>query len=341
MLDLLKSRFTFKRVLSLLAIVASLLWLTIFSFPDNKLHLIFCDVGQGDATLITKGFEQILIDGGPNDKVLQCLSSNMPFFDKTIEIIALTHPEADHMTGLLSVLDKYQVEYFLTGPERNESAGYQELVRKVLGAEDTKILSAESGESVNGINIKNPYAGEKIRLGEIELKTWWPEREWVADRLDVGNEKLEAGLGNEKLENTITPLTSNSSFPLQTSHFILGAKTTHAKLNDFSLVFLLNYKNKKILLMGDADLQIQDDIAKAISGWQLAISEIDILKFPHHGSKTGMLPTFLEKIQPKEAVISVGKNSYGHPTKEALELLEKYGVKARRTDLEGEIKYSF
>ncbi len=54
-----------------------------------------------------------------------------------------------------------------------------------------------------------------------------------------------------------------------------------------------------------------------------------------------MTKEFLEEISPKEAVISVGKNSYGHPTSEALDMLKSLNVKIRRTDLEGDIEYTF
>ena len=291
-----------KKKLALLGLFGSLIWLSVFYFPDDKLNLVFCDVGQGDAVLITKGSDQILIDGGPNDKVLTCLSENMPFWDKKIEIVALTHPEVDHLFGLLAVLDKYKVDFFLTGPEGGNSAIYTELISKIKNPAST----AKRGEQKSKMKLENPYSGEKIKLGEITLESLWPEREWVATM--IGGER-EA---------------------------ILGAKTTHSKLNDFSLVFLLNYKDKKILLMGDADSQVQKNIV--LNSTSLPI---DILKFPHHGSKTGMTEEFLEAISPKEAVISVGKNSYGHPTEEALDLLDKFGVLVRRTDKEGDINYKF
>ncbi len=291
-----KTKLISKNILALLGLFGSLIWLFVFYFPDDRLNLVFCDVGQGDAVLITKGSGQILIDGGPNDKVLTCLSENMPFWDKKIEIVALTHPEADHLSGLLAVLDKYEVDFFLTGPEGNETAGYVALISK---------LKAQSSK----LTLRNPYAGDKIKLGEIALESLWPEREWVASNISKTGGEREA---------------------------VLGAKTTHAKLNDFSLVFLLNYKNKKILLMGDADSQVQKNIV--LNSTSLPI---DILKFPHHGSKTGMTEEFLEAISPREAVISVGKNSYGHPTIEALDLLEKFGVLIKRTDLEGNINYKF
>lgn len=291
--------------------LASLVWLSVFYFPDNKLHLVFCDVGQGDAVLITKGSGQILIDGGPNDKVLTCLSENMPFWDKKIEIVALTHPEADHLSGLLAVLGKYEVDFFLTGPEGNNSAQFAELSSKI------KMQSSK-------LTLRNPYAGEKIKLGEITLESLWPEREWVMGKLESDGltRMILAGLQGSSLQT------------------VLGAKTTHSNLNDFSLVFLLNYKNRKILLMGDAGSRVQSRMI-GLQETVSSLSGIDILKFPHHGSKTGMTEEFLEAISPKEAVISVGRNSYGHPTEEALDLLEKFGVLVRRTDKEGEIRYNF
>lgn len=280
-----------------LLLLASLIWLAVLSFPDNRLHLIFCDVGQGDATLITQGFNQVLIDGGPNEKVLECLSKNLPFFDQTIEVIALTHPEADHLTGLISVLEKYEVDTFITGPEGNKSAGYQALRERLPS------------------RVKNIYTGETVRIGEITLQTLWPEKQWVASKLtgcEFSNCELALVEGN-----------------------VLGMSATGG-LNDFSLVFLLRYRDLDVLLMGDADSRVQDEIM-AIN----TLFPIDILKFPHHGSKTGITEEFLAKISPREAVISVGKNSFGHPTKEALNLLEKYYVKIRRTDQEGEVHYKF
>lgn len=148
------------------------------------------------------------------------------------------------------------------------------------------------------MKVFNPYTGEKIKLGDITLESLWPEREWAGA--------------------------------------VLGASTGALKLNNFSLVFLLEYEGKKVLLMGDADSKVQKNIL--LNSTSLPI---DILKFPHHGSKTGMTEEFLQKISPKVAVISVGKNSFGHPTQEALDLLDKFGVLIRRTDKEGEINYKF
>ena len=75
------------------------------------------------------------------------------------------------------------------------------------------------------------------------------------------------------------------------------------------------------------------------------VGQIDVLKVPHHGSKTGLSKEFLEEIKPKLAVISVGKkNSYGHPAIETMRILRDFrgfggaGIKILRTDLDGEIE---
>src|SRR3989338_10871213 len=93
-----------------------LLFSYIFSLSDNKLHLIFCDVGQGDAIYIRMpDNSDLLIDGGPNDKVLSCLGKHMPFYDRTIDVVVLSHPQTDHLQGLISVIDRYNVGYFIIG----------------------------------------------------------------------------------------------------------------------------------------------------------------------------------------------------------------------------------
>ncbi|MEK7158716.1 MAG: MBL fold metallo-hydrolase, partial [Patescibacteria group bacterium] len=91
--------------------------------PDR---VIACDVGQGDAVVLqTSKNATVLIDGGPGDAVLACLGQAMPFWDRTIEMIILTHPHADHMTGLNIVRERYKIGMDLSGDSLILSVGQQ------------------------------------------------------------------------------------------------------------------------------------------------------------------------------------------------------------------------
>ncbi|MFH1392616.1 MAG: MBL fold metallo-hydrolase [bacterium] len=101
-------------ILGSLAITAFLVWLAVYIQEEqNFLKVYFFDVGQGDAILIQKNSQQILIDGGPNKAILQKLGQAMPFWDKNIELVISTHPDYDHLAGLNYVLERYKVNLIL------------------------------------------------------------------------------------------------------------------------------------------------------------------------------------------------------------------------------------
>jgi competence protein ComEC len=79
--------------------------------PADK--VVFLDVGQGDSILMQKGTRQVLIDGGSGMAVLQRLGEELPWFDRQIEVIVATHPDRDHLEGLLHVMERYEVELVL------------------------------------------------------------------------------------------------------------------------------------------------------------------------------------------------------------------------------------
>jgi len=106
-----------------------LVFLNLFSWGvvqyvnQNYLKVVFFDVGQGDAIFIETPFKhQILIDGGPSrEKIIEKLSEEMPFWDRTIDLIVLTHLDTDHATGLFQVLKEYEVGSVLwNGLGKNE-----------------------------------------------------------------------------------------------------------------------------------------------------------------------------------------------------------------------------
>lgn len=123
--------------------------LVLFLSAPDHLQVSFFDVGQGDSIFIeTPEKHQVLIDGGPGySKVLEGLSSAMPFWDKEIDLIILSHPETDHMTGLFSVLENYKIDNILwTGIEK-EGEKF-ETWKRMINDEGANVYYANSGDAV-------------------------------------------------------------------------------------------------------------------------------------------------------------------------------------------------
>jgi competence protein ComEC len=250
---------------------------------DGKLHVIVCDVEQGDGILIrTADGSDILVDGGPDDSILSCLSKHLPFWDRTIELMVLTHPHTDHAAGLVDVLKRYTVLHFVTEKVLGSTATYKRL---------------EDGLAAQKLSAQYLFSGDRIDLADkTQILTLWPSQEWLNDsQLQAKNEQ-------------------------------------NLDLNGFCLVQLFTYGNFTLLLTGDAGSLVEDKVAAQVG-------KVDVLKVPHHGSKTGMSDYFLNQINPSLAIISVGaKNLYRHPAQTALDLLKNHGIKYYRTDQNGTVE---
>ena len=110
-----KRNFKYIFVLILLA-VAVISWREAFGRDRDKLKFYMLDVGQGDAIFIeTPSGNQILFDGGQDRKILEELGKVMPFYDRSIDLVILTHPHLDHAGGLLEVLKNYEVGELMDG----------------------------------------------------------------------------------------------------------------------------------------------------------------------------------------------------------------------------------
>jgi len=106
-----------KHKLSKFLLILALVFLlgVLFAWSDlvvpNKLSVIFFDVGQGDASLLKlPGKQTVLIDGGPDNSVLRGLGKHIPFYQRRLDLIIVSHYHDDHVTGLIEVLNRYMVK---------------------------------------------------------------------------------------------------------------------------------------------------------------------------------------------------------------------------------------
>lgn len=261
--------------LGVLFLGAVFIWYAVLAETRNGLKVAFLDVGQGDAIFIeAPNGNQILVDGGPNKAVLRELAKQMPFYDRNIDGIILTHPHLDHYAGLNEVMKKYKVNLEMDSGTKNKGAGFVEF-ENLIKDKSVKRLYAKRGMRIN--LDKDLY-------------------------LDI----LLPVVNNENLSE-----------------------------HDGMLVSRLVYKNNSFLLAGDMEDNLENFLL--VLGDNL---KSDVLKIGHHGSKTSTSEKFLGWVNPRLAVISVGKNNkYGHPHKEVTERLARFEIPTLRTDEKGTLVF--
>lgn len=245
-------------------------WMAVIS---SRTEISFLNVGEGDAILISQGMNQVLIDSGKESReLLARLGRHMPFWDRRIETVIMTHPDTDHVGGFPGLTRAYQVgEVAYSGVESDTETFrlVQQAIAERVRTEPLKIF--------RGTTIKFPHGGE--------LAIEYP--------------------GTALPEETVDT-------------------------NSGSIVTRFTYGKASFLLTGD--LPHEEITLPNETG-------VTILKAAHHGSKYSTSDTFLDLIHPREVVISVGKNNYGHPAPEVLERLQKRSISVHRTDSEGDITY--
>lgn len=242
----------------------------------RQTKVIFLNVGQGDAILITRGKQQILIDGGPDGTVtLEEIGKYMPFWDRTIDIVIATHPDRDHIDGLNEIINHYHVQQvWHTNVVKNSSMHTHFL--KQLKQKNIKTITATHGLKAC---FKNTQECIKV------VYPYTKNRDHVAD------------------------------------------------FNDTSIATIFTFGTDVFYFGGDLSSTIED---------QLPIThDITVLKASHHGSRHSTSAQFLKRTQPRDVIISAGKdNKYNHPHTEVLERVAQYNAHIYRTDHDGAIVYT-
>ncbi len=232
----------------------------------GELVVAFLDVGQGDAILLTTpAGERVLVDGGPSGlRVAQELGQTLPHWARTIDLVILTHPQEDHVAGLVEVLRRFHVRQVRDAGSNNPTTSH-----------DLYLERAERRQPV--------AAGDHWKIDGVLFEVLSPPR---------------------------------------------GAAP--ASLNDASLVLLVTFGETRFLLTGDAEGGPLGVVAQAAG-------RVDVLKVPHHGSKTTPA-AFFGAVRPTLAVISAGeRNPFGHPAAETLAALGGLTT-TLRTDQNGRVE---
>jgi competence protein ComEC len=150
-------------ILSFLFIICAILACIILYSQKQELTVNFLDVGQGDAILISEGSKQVLIDGGPDGQVLlEKLGKYIPFWDRNIEVVIATHPDQDHIDGLIDAMKTYNVEEVIDNSEDADSQVY----KKYLETINEKNIPRLKGQIGMNIEISDNAKLEILNPGE-------------------------------------------------------------------------------------------------------------------------------------------------------------------------------
>lgn len=229
---------------------------------ESEIH--FIDTGNSDAILLISKGKAMLVDGGDNDDETLVVNYIKNQGITELEYVIATHPHADHVGGLDTV--------------------------------------------VSGLDVKTVF----VANGDADTKTY--------------RDFIEAAI-NKGLSPSV-PL-EDKKFPLGDAYFTVMNTNGGDDTNNQSLVIEYVNGEDKILLMGDAEEKVEEEILSKVS-------KVDVLKVGHHGSRSSTTQAFLDKVDPEYAVITCGvNNKYGHPHQETVSKL--VGIEVHRTDECGDI----
>jgi competence protein ComEC len=153
-------------------LVAVLLAITVASRPDGLLHITVLDIGQGDSILVeAPDGTTMLVDGGPDPELaLRRLGEHLPFFDRDLDVVVLTHAHQDHVAGLVDAVDRYRVESFLDAAIPFDNAAHHRLVADIAADPALAVTIARAGQSFTlgpATTVEIVYPTEADAVGPI------------------------------------------------------------------------------------------------------------------------------------------------------------------------------
>lgn len=241
---------------------------------EQVLTAKFLNVGEADSCILkitdnTQTFFALVDTGGTKGTSGQVVSELQAMGCSELNVMVLTHPDADHVGGATAVMNAMKVdEVWDPGVDGSNTKTWQNVKATI---------------SAKGIPRKQPHAGEIY--------------DWDGVQTEVLNPPVGA---------------------------------SYSETNDFSIVLVETLGAEDIMLTGDAQSGAQQFMMS--EAWP----DIEILKVPHHGADSGYYAPFVNMVHPLNSVISVGPNSYGHPSASVINALAAFGA-VYRTDTNGDM----
>lgn len=293
------------------------------TYSEGDLRVHFIDVGQGDCIFIEfPDNKNMVIDGGKNnsttEKAIVDYISNIIGQNAKIDYLMLTHTDSDHSGGIDAVFDNFEIKrvYMPFTPS---------------GVDNDPVLKKVNELGKGTLFNNNSYVTTAVYKKFVEKAV--TEKSEIFFSFDSTN-NYDEKLYNDSKSCDIIGDAYSVKFYSPSLEFYLKNMSDAANKNNVSPMLVLEFNGKKLLLTGDAD----DDAEKHfLANTPTDTRDVDFLKVAHHGGQQSTSQIFLQTITPTYSVISVGSNSYGHPTSAVLNRLSAIKSNVLRTDLKGDI----
>lgn len=200
-------------VLILSALLTGLVWYAALREDRRGLLTVsFLDVGQGDAIFIeAPSGRQVLIDGGPGTVVLRRLSKNMPWWDRSIDVVVATHPDADHVGGLVDVLERYRIGAVIrssvegdTGISDALTAAVEEEAAEEITAARGQVVDLGGGAYLQILFPDRPVPGIDTNMGSVVARLVYGDTSFMlTGDAPVAIEEYLVALSTSSLKSTV------------------------------------------------------------------------------------------------------------------------------------------
>ena len=263
----------------------------------------FIAVGQGDAILVRSGGRAMLVDCGPDPDATVLRAFLRHTGVSRLDAVAISHAHPDHFGGLIALAQRVHVTTLYT----NGNLG-----RGAVGAEMAHALA------MVGLSPRPPPA-EAFLWGELWL--WFTNVPAAAEGPATAEVPATADV----------PAAAEGP----AAH---GPEPDLGHENDASLVLRIDGPGGAVLLPGDIEAAAENVLAEPIA----ARGAIDVLKAPHHGSRTSSTPRFLDRLHPRAVVFTVGRaNRFHFPRPQIQARYSERGIRQWQTDTDGAVRLVF
>jgi len=250
-----------------LSLMTVFIWSVVFAENlTGELKVAFLDVGQGDAIFIeAPNGNQVLLDSGSNGKVLQELGKVMPFYDRTLDMIMISNPDADHIGGFLSVLERFDVSKIVEPGTLPETNVYKELEKgiaeknfeKILGRRGQRfVLDEKDGVYLDILFPDRDVSGLKTNDGSLVVRLVYGNSSFLlTGDAPSGLENYLVKIDGKNLQSDVLKVAHHGSRNSSSSGFLadvaseyavisVGAGNTYGHPHKETLDRLENFNNK-------------------------------------------------------------------------------------------------